>query len=311
MNIHFDNVNLSSKTGPCTFAKRLAEQFFMLGHQVSLDSFNADVSLVFIEPSGQKLANKIVQRLDGIWFKPNEFEVKNKQIKSLYKIADAVIWQSDFDKNMSTKWWGLPKTGNVINNGINTTPIEKVTIPSLLDIRSNYEKIFVCSANWHPQKRLKDNLRLFDHIRKNQFSNSCMIVLGSNPDVVVSDPHVFYTGSQSHDTCLQVYSVADWMFHLAWADHCPNVVIEALSQGTPIICSSVGGTKEIVKNYGIILNEKEYNYELSDYDNPPEIDISIIGKLPSRHDLKFEGIKESIDINNIAKKYLQVLESVA
>jgi hypothetical protein len=53
MKIHLDNVNVSAKTGPNTFAKRLAKAFFESGHEVILNSGkDADVSIVFIEPSG-------------------------------------------------------------------------------------------------------------------------------------------------------------------------------------------------------------------------------------------------------------------
>ena len=85
---------------------------------------------------------------------------------------------------------------------------------------------------------------------------------------------IIYSGEITHEQCLEIYRHCDWMIHLAWLDHCPNVVVEALSQNCPIICSSSGGTKEIVGSNGFIVPElKKYNFELLDYDNPFEIDI--------------------------------------
>jgi glycosyltransferase involved in cell wall biosynthesis len=65
-------------------------------------------------------------------------------------------------------------------------------------------------------------------------------------------------------TC-KVFAVADWMIHLAWADHCPNVVVEALSQGTPIICGEVGGTKEMIAHgaYGVVLKDDSIRFRTS------------------------------------------------
>jgi len=319
--VHFDNV-LRPGTGPGTFAHRLARCLFKAGHQVQFHGSDADVSLVFIEPSGAPLAPKVVQRLDGIWFKPEEYESKNRHIKALYEKADAVIWQSLFDKKMSVFHWGDPGVKRtpfqgcvlpepvdlVIGNGIELEPIKEITIPALASMRQEYERIFVCSSNWHAQKRLSSNVALFQRLRI-MYPRSCLIIMGDRPDVMIADPHVFYTGVVEPEIYMQVYSVADWMLHLAWADHCPNVVVEALSQGTPVICSEVGGTKELVGNgaYGMVLKEEPYGFQLYDYDNPPVIDVSQVAFLPSRHDLDYKGIP-SIDIRDVADRYVQLFE---
>jgi glycosyltransferase involved in cell wall biosynthesis len=310
MKIHFDNVNLGASTGPNTFASRLAQALSAAGHSVIADGTQADVSLVFIEPTGNPLAKKVVQRLDGIWFKPGEFQSKNRRIKEQYLCADGVIFQSAFDKTFIENWWGTPQSGTVIGNGIKLNPVKEITIPSLADMRATYSHIYVCSANWHPQKRLKANVQLFEHLRTTQGQNSCLIILGNNPDYRASGPHIFYAGSVSPDVYEQVYSVADWMLHLGWADHCPNVVVEALAQGTPVVCSEVGGTKELIGSYGVVLKEERtYNFELYDYDNPPVVDVTQVKSLPTRHQLDYSSIAD-IDISHVADRYIELFKSV-
>jgi glycosyltransferase involved in cell wall biosynthesis len=275
------------------------------GHEVELnDGRNADVSLVFIERSGRPLAKRVIQRLDGIWFSPSEFESKNSNIKSLYHTADAVVWQSDFDKGMTTKWWGEPKSGRVIRNGINAAPVTTFKIPALEQLRQKYEMLFVCSANWHPQKRLMSNIELFKHLQA-KYSSAGLIVMGSNP-TMISDVDIFYTGPQPHEICLEVFSASNWMIHLAWLDHCPNTVVESISQGTPVICSEQGGTKELVVDFGLILKESSsYNYELVDYNHPPKIDVSSILQLP---DVKSLGNSFDISMKYCLKNYLEFFE---
>jgi glycosyltransferase involved in cell wall biosynthesis len=298
-------VNLRSTTGPNSFAKRLATELIKLGHQVETDDGrNSDVSIVFIEPSGKPLAKKIIQRLDGIWFKPGDFETKNVYIKNLYERADAVVWQSEFDKNMTVKWWG-PKKGQVIKNGIDTSLNNDVVIPQLEQIRQKYEMLFVCSANWHPQKRLLSNINAYKHL-KNFYSSSALLVLGSNP-TIINEPDMFYTGPQNHEVCLKIFSTVDWMLHLAWLDHCPNTVVESLSKNTPVICSNQGGTKELVQEFGITLEEKKYDYELVDYDNPPDIDITSLRKLPEKNQL---GPSYDVSIENCVSQYLKMIENI-
>lgn len=306
MNIHFDNCEFQSHSGPNTFATRLAKAFLLKGHMIVDSGNEADISIVFIEPSGKPLAKKIVQRLDGIWFKPSEFEHKNISIKKCYNEAHAVIFQSYFDQKMVNHHWGVRNNTNVIYNGIELIDIEKN--PAISEIKEKFGRIIVSSSNWHPQKRLKSNFELFKHLTTNQ--NAAFIVLGSNPDVRVNSPNVFYAGSQSHETCLQIFEEADMMLHLAWADHCPNVVVEALSRKCPVICSSVGGTVEIIKGRGLTIIEEPYNYELYDYDNPPSLEFHISKYVPKDLYLSKDFEINDLDINIVVDKYIDVLTKV-
>lgn len=309
MRVHFDGVNFGSRTGPNTFAERLARCLFEAGHEVVDEGPQADVSLVFIEPTGQRLAQKVVQRLDGVWFKPQDFATKNVGIKACYDSAAAVIFQSQFDRRFAERHWGTKLSRAVIGNGIDVAPVKEITIPKLLEMRAAYDKIYVCSSNWHPQKRLKSNVLLFKHLLK-QHPNSCLIVLGGQPDHVSASPHVFYSGQVGPEVYLQVYAAADWMLHLAWADHCPNVVVEALSQGTPVACSEVGGTKELVGSYGHVFKEREpYDLELYDYDDPPDLDVMQVDDLPDRRTLDMTTVAD-LDIRHVAQRYVEVFTSL-
>lgn len=52
-------------------------------------------------------------------------------------------------------------------------------------------------------------------------------------------------------------------------------MIHALSQKTPVVCASSGGTKEVIGEFGSVLQEKiEITNPLFDYDNPTEIDVT-------------------------------------
>ncbi len=286
-----------------------------MGHVCQLDGKEADVSLVFIEPTGVQLAPRVVQRLDGIWFKPDEFKTKNVGIKALYDKADAIVFQSQFDRGFIEHHWGSnderQRPCNVISNGIQLEPVREITIPKLDEMRRTYDQIFVCSSNWHAQKRLEANVRLFEHLRK-QTPNSCLIIMGDHPDYRATGMNVFYTGPVGPDVYMQIYSVANWMLHLAWADHCPNVVVEALSQGTPVVCSEYGGTKELIGfgAYGHVLKEKDSHlYGLFDYDHPPEIDVTQCTFLPTRQQLDYGGIP-NIDIKVCAQEYIKLFESL-
>jgi len=300
MKVLFDGCDFQSRTGPNSFAQRLATELLNQGHVIADDN-DYDVVLAFIETSFRDYKAPVVLRLDGIWFKDeNEFKIKNRGIKRSYEFVDHVIWQSEFDKNMVTHWWGN-RSGSVVHNGIYIDPIknESDIASEILKLRQTYDKIFCCSANWHGQKRLRQNVELFRHLKNGLYQNSCMIIMGNNAEQI-SGNDLFYTGNLPHEICEQVFAVSDWMIHLAYLDHCPNTVIESLMQGTPVICSNLGGTKELVQGFGVqLLEPKDYSYELIDYENPPLIDVNQISLLPETSSL---GKHLDIDIKNVVKK---------
>ena len=306
MKVYFDNVNWEAEhTGPNCFAKRLAIQLGYKGITVA-DPDDYDVALVFIEPTRNLNPLKpFVQRLDGIWFKPEQFAAgMNRMIHWAYDNATSVVWQSDFDKKMTSKWFGA-RNGHVIPNGIELEPAN-LRSETLIEMKQRFDKIYVCSANWHPQKRLRDNINAYFALREGT-PKSALIVLGNNPDVQLADRGIFYAGSIRHDLCAEVYSVADAMLHLAWLDHCPNVVVEAIAQGCPVICSSEGGTRELVEKAGglILPDEKPYDFSLVDYDNPPRVPIGDLRPLADG----FRADKTTVDIIKTADSYAEVLRS--
>lgn len=304
MNIHFDNVNIDSRTGPNSFASRLIKSLKDLNHRIVKTYQESDVSCIFIESHTNIPDNHpTVQRLDGIWFKPSEFISKNSRIKKNYEKSTKVIWQSNFDRDMIVHHWGI-KPGEVIHNGIDLS--QKVLHnEAIKNLRSQYDLIFVSSANWHPQKRLKKNIELFEIIKSKSSKKCALIVMGGNPDHIVNDKDVYYTGSIPHNMCLEIFSAADWMIHLAWLDHCPNTVVEALSQNCPVICTNSGGTSEIVTKNGIVISESTpYNFELADYDNPYEISLNAFEASWIEDKVKVNN--NHLDIRIIAQKYEKV-----
>jgi glycosyltransferase involved in cell wall biosynthesis len=320
MKIYFDNVNFNSRSGPNSFASRLAKALAERDH-VLADKDDFDVALSFIEPSQFVLqSNKpFVQRLDGIWFKPEQFHTHNISIRNGYSKANAVVFQSKFDENFVTKWWNKPNNSRVINNGISKAEIDlAINLSSrkfsdLSAIRAQYDKLFVCSSNWHPQKRLQTNVDLFAHVIKNFHIKACLLILGDTPQVNVPKhliPHVFYTGNIPHNSCIQIYSQCDYMFHCAWLDHCPNVVAECLMSGTPVVCSSEGGTKELVEDSGVVLKDrKEWDMQPVDYDKPPTLDINQINESFLTKTVSFETL-EKLNLDNVVQSYEEILISV-
>lgn len=308
MRVYFDNVDLSGEanSGPHTFGRRLAIELSLRGHQLA-DPHDYDVALAFIERTDRLNRSKpYVHRLDGIWFHPDEISTRNESILRTYAGATRVVFQSNFDRTMVEKWFGMKgNEGTVIRNGIRIQESIEIS-PDVQEFRKKYGKVFVSSASWHGQKRLKSNIELYLHLKNGALRGErcCLIVLGPSPDCVLAGNDIYYANSWvPQSTCLQVYASSDWMLHLAYLDHSPNTVIEALSQGCPVICSSEGGTKEIVGKNGIVLfDRRPYDFQPCDYESPPSIDVGILDELP-----KIQVDRSSVNIGPVVDSYERIL----
>ena len=98
---------------------------------------------------------------------------------------------------------------------------------------------------------------------------------------------------------LGVFKASKYFIHLAYLDHCPNVVVDARSCGAKIICSSSGGTKEIAGPEAIVIEDHNWDFSFIESQNLPKLDF----------DKKIENnFNSSISMVKTSKKYLQLFK---
>ena len=301
MNIFLDNVDISSRSGPNSFGKKLKREFERCGHKVlmAVDECGKtlpDIQLSFIMAKF-KIA-PIIQRLDGIYFNSDQdFNSLNSPIEATYQHADAVIFQSEFNKDLTSHYFGVKERSFIIRNGTDLEKIDSV-LPIENDNLDKFDNVWSCASSWRPHKRLKDNIRYFV---ENSGDNDCLVVAGKNPDHVVIHPRVLYAGELGWNTLISLYKRSKYFIHLAWLDHCPNVVIDARASGCHIICSSAGGTREIAGENSTIIVEDDWNFTPVKLYNPPDMDFSNSVKGDSSH---------NIDIRKVSEMYLDVAREI-
>ena len=105
---------------------------------------------------------------------------------------------------------------------------------------------------------------------------------------------------------------ANAFIHLAWLDHCPNTVVEALCCGLPVLCTHNGGTKEIVRDNGIIIKcEEDYDFKKIALYNPPECERETVAagiEKILQWNKKIEAAY--LRINHIASKYAEFAKNL-
>lgn len=300
MNIHLDNVNFSSSSGPNSFGKKLAKNLIQRGHKIDCtDPNEIDVILTFIMTTLNVKFKPMVQRLDGIYFNvAQDFKQLNSPIRMTYEMSDAVIFQSDFNRKLTEHYFGVHDKSYVIRNGTNFEEIEKI-LPLKHRTIDSFEEVWSCASSWRPHKRLGENIRYF---LENASEKTCLVIAGDNPDVRVDHPRIFYVGPLDWMTLISLYKRSKKFLHLAWLDHCPNVVVDARASGCEIVCASAGGTREIAGSNATVIEEPEWDLSPVRLYHPPSLDFS--------KTFKDAQIDVDLNISTVTGHYLNALNEV-
>lgn len=288
MKLTLENVNLNSNSGPNSFGQKLFKYMPSCGVTIE-NTPEPDAYLCFIE-SGRTTHNApLYQRLDGIYFNSSfNYNAQNSNIKRTYEMATGVIFQSNFNKELTFKYFGPHNNYAIIHNGADIeliNSVEKIQI-------DKYENIWSCASSWRPHKRLDENIRYF---LEHSGPNDGLIVAGKVEQRTQHD-RIHYVGELSTEKLFSLYKASKYFIHLAWLDHCPNVVVDAMACGCQIICSSAGGTKEIAGPDAVIVKEEEWDYSPVELYNPPPMDFAQKAKNIWHNNNKY-------DMLSVCKKY--------
>ena len=293
MNIHLENIDLQSTSGPNHFASKLIKYL-----NATFDhGKKPDMRLCFIESHKQFTDDiPLVQRLDGIYFnKAQNYKFQNMNIKRTYDNSAGVVFQTNFNKKLITKYFGNHENSVIIHNGADLNYISDIT-PLQDKILDKYENIWSCASSWRPHKRLQENI---DYFLEHSSTKDLLIVAGNIDMNIIDNERIIYVGHLNIEQLISLYKRSDNFIHLAWLDHCPNVVVDARASGCRIICSSSGGTKEIAGSDAVVIEEDEWDFQPVELYKPPKLDFS------RRIKNKFDSILCMKTVSNRYEKFLR------
>ena len=295
MNIFLENVNLNSTSGPNSFANKLVKYLYRRKHTVTNRIDDSDVHLCFIEAYKRREGVPLFQRLDGIYFNSEQdFVSQNSNIKKTYRDACGTIFQTEFNKQLTFEYFGVRDNTTVIHNGADVELISNIK-PLVHPKLDNCDKVWTCASKWRPHKRLTDNINYF---LQHSGPNDRLVVAGQ-ADKRLKDEKIIYVGEIGQKQLLSLYKRSEHFIHLAWLDHCPNVVVDAMASGCKIICSSTGGTKEIAGPDATLIEEEEWDFKPVKLYDPPKMDFT--KKVNNSFDFDY-------NMESVAKKYCNFLE---
>ena len=226
---------------------------------------------------------------------------QNRIIEFSYKNADAVIFQSDFNKKLTETWFGKHKKSYVIHNASDMKQIERANASFWNNAFGKETEVWSCASSWRPHKRLSENIRYFLEFAP---KDAILAVAGKGAASerlnYRLDERIKFLDELDYMSLLSLYKRSSTFVHLAYLDHCPNVVVDAQAAGCRIICSSTGGTSEIVEK-GTIVVEDEWDFKPCKLYHPPALKFD---------SFKHFSMSKNRNIVNCSKKYYDIFKEI-
>ena len=256
-------INLSENSGPQNF---LSDLIFQIEKKnLAKITFNFFISNIHLINSGfyspvwkyfsPKSKDSVILRLDGIGIDTAD-EGKEKvkyNLLNLINKSSFLIYQSDFCRSCFMNIFESLPNGKVIRNG--ATELNYISSNSkklLTKINSRFKgKFFSLAGRFASRKRINEVINQF-----NQSDIGNLVVLSDVPNHLMHrNPRIIYLGMIEPDSARYIISNSIALIHFDRYDWCPNLVIGAIYDRIPVICSNFGGTPEITGKNGLIIKE--------------------------------------------------------
>jgi len=249
----------------------------------------------------RKKGVRFVQRIDGPGANPANPTVDNQNWDTYHKM-DALIFQTKFCREAWESLLPMEKPAYIVFNGAD----EKIFSREGKKENFGFKRLIVTAARWRKWKNLSQMIELFRNLKRDDLG---LVVAGTGAEVP-RDKRILATGKLSHQQMARVFRAADLLLYLPWFEWCPKVVVQALVAGLPVVCSSNGGTKELVQDCGrLVPNQRN---TVKDYYSPNPVEIEQGVKVVNDLLENRERVRPRPDLflSAMVEGYFQVFEKV-
>ena len=323
-----------SKGGPSIFIDRLKKSLEKLKLNKVSYFFDPSIDIylcinrIFYNPWNKP----IIFRLDGVPHKKYLIRKKFDKFTHIFNNnlnnANGIIYQSKFCELITKRFFDLDKNipSTIIYNGVDLIKFNKKgpNLRKILNIETK-DLVFLVSANFRSKnKRLKSVIDNFINYKTKKSIKKYLIILGNiNKNLGITkqtlkSKNIIIAGKIDYKNLPDWYRTGDIFLHFTYIDYCPNAVVEAIASGLPVLCTNLGGTRELVEmtNSGIVVDADKIK-KLDEYDlwNPPEpnkqkISDGISKIIKNKNKIKKKMNLNSINIDKVAKKYSDFINKV-
>ena len=327
---------LKGHGGPASFQAKMIKGLDKLGFKVNHDPRKSSTAALLIIGGTRKFDDlyyakkngiRVIQRLDGMnWLHKKKntgivhrfrSERMNFQLSFIrQKVADAVVYQSEFTRDWWNSEYGTLKThSTVIYNGVDL----KEFSPSASK-ESNTEKIRLLvvegSFKGGHERDLHNAVGLANALAKLTKKKIELLIAGvvtasmKNTVQIERNVDINWLGIIPHREIPALDRSAHIFFPAEINAACPNSLIEALGCGLPIVSYATGSLPELIGEDGgkvVPYGSNYWNLEEPVVGPLADAAVSIMNNLRSFRRSARSRAEEHFNIDLMVEKYLRVL----
>ncbi len=304
---------------------KIKKFLLLIGHLISLNKIGFFRRHMYSNRSYEKHLSlliknnpnaKVLHRLDGMYQMIGKVYGYDNTIKRINKLSDMTIYQSEYSKKVWEEGVNTifgksimlsPKKSLIINNGVDLS-IFNNDRTSRHDFKTKWPILNV-SASPAPKKGLYKILELAECLKNNPEFHFYLIgkqifdpICGSE---IKNFNNVTYIGEISDRIELSNYYKGAKIFMFPSEEDCsPNVILEAMACGLPILTIKSGGIPELIE-----INNKKAGIYITD-DNPAIALNTIIKFYDQFSQNAIEITKNNFDFKITGKNYLESINKL-
>jgi glycosyltransferase involved in cell wall biosynthesis len=241
-------------------------------------------------------------------------ETLNARLRVALRAADHVLYQSEFCKAYADRALGeAPSGGEILYNAVDTHMFRTAPIP-------DGPPTLLLSGNQLQPYRLDAALRTLQALSTRRPEARLLVTGVVDPDASHTinalglRGRVDLVGRYTQHAAPAIYGRAHVLLHTKVSDPCPNVVLEALATGVPVVYLRSGGTPELVGDEAGVGVADASDWE---HDVPPDPEAladavdRVLDALPEYREAARRRAEERFDLQPWVARHREVFAKLA
>ncbi|MDC0592069.1 glycosyltransferase [Balneolaceae bacterium] len=319
--------NVSANISDILFSKLCGNKVVVRVASLYFDVYNSDAARS-VSPWQRNLYQALLYIGVSLEFVSDLYNFFNRNYGVFIRVilSDYLIHQSVFSKSVLDRYFPSKK-GVIIPNG--TKIMEQVT----KNCSKEHFQLLTVYDSTRVSKRLYDLLEFVEYANKNDFISS-LTILGFDHKFCDGYPPDFEKKLKSKyvnlvpkfnditEDIARYYQNSDTFITFTYRDACPNIVVEAMAFGIPVIALNSGGLSDLIKPCDLLVpfsdthlsfhvpHRYTHDFPIIDFDYV----LGILKKIKSNPQLYRSQIQKMfinhLEIDVVSKRYQFFLESI-